>query len=277
MISDKARRMFSIAGLLTMAFFCISLKTDEKKFIDLLVEQKDKTNIGLRKTVRHLSKIREGIVLDYQWNELSVALAMVTEDYTMHGIAALEYPAVKKIKNYKSISHVLIMLSVENYDKKGCLHYGFVYKDEDIYEAAKKILTGDHRSFRIDLSPANDKYEWLSVTRSPRPVLKNGKWEFEVLSQEQRSLRWLSESSYKLQLNAPRGGLVGSSGYCGGNLMIDTSQSVISFEIGFIHFGIPSPGSGMQPNQLATALLDFAMADFQIRKTGEARHRRSPG
>jgi hypothetical protein len=267
--------MFFIVGLIAIVMLCLSLKSvggnDSNNRCINRVEQRDRTNNDLRKTVRDLSKIHNGIILDYERNELSVAMALEVS-YTEFVIEPLEYPTVKKIKNYKNISHILIMLVVEKYDKKGFLHYGFVYKDEDIYEAAKKILAGDSRSFRIDLSPSNDKYEWLSP---PKWVLKDGRHVPDFSTREQRSLNWLSESAYKLQLNAPRGAKIDES-YGNGVIMLAAYDSVTSFEFGLAYFGEKLSNCGMQPDRLAFALLGYAMKDFQEIKKAKVQKWLSP-
>jgi hypothetical protein len=269
MIFNKKHWMLSAFAMIALASINMSSGTDErdagKTMQKTRTDQKDVINTGLRKALRDLIQIRDGIKVGRSWNELIVAVLLEVYDYAEFGRTNLEYPAVKKIRNYKNISHILIMLVVERYEKKGCLHYGFVYKDEDFYNAAMKIHATDPRSFRIDLNPSNDKREWLSGAY----VQKSDVSGVEAVGMERHSLRWLSGSTYKLQLSAPGGAVVSSSGYGDGTLMLVARDNVTSFEFGTTEFGIPTPGYGLLPDSLAKALLDYSMRDFQMRKNGK--------
>ena len=197
-------------------------------------EGDDRLYLSLKKIVENMPSKHN--VTDRGYLRNSLRLAMVTPvNYENFYIRPKEYFTVKKIFKNKKISNILILLVVENFERKGMLYYGFLQENEDLHEASKKILASENASYKIELKPEDRAEDKVNL---------------------------LSENTYLIRLSYPDGAST-NEGFGGATFALTGMNTEISIiKVGIANWLIPPQKCGINPDMLAWLLYDYVIDDF---------------
>jgi len=145
----------------------------------------DKINAIMRKTVIALDKAtpiqRRTTAHQFSYDSIMLAalIKLTPETFKEDGFGG-KYHDLSKLFTGKDISHMLILIAIEEFDKKGTMYYGFFEKDDDFSETVKQINDPKSQFYKIDLSDDDATSKFNNIR--PKHWLSRDVYKFNLLS-----------------------------------------------------------------------------------------------